>query len=235
VQLPSHSTAAFPAPLRSTLCALALAALICSLAPACGTDSEHPYASLSRARVERDQAGYVLRYLAPPWERLEDDPLAKGTRKSVSIGGTSTAILAESGVVLEIEHISNSGSSEALTFPKYRLEAALVPCMEEDVGDLSCAEHLAQLDYAARQEEGPVDLLGSKPRARKNDWNQTYYELMGQSETTGRFRRVIFFESSTPERVAGWILIEANPDLGEREVTELVRAFEMLPGTEAEP
>lgn len=220
----------------------ALLALLLAVCSGCGTDAEHPYAGLSRARVELDQGGYVLRYLAPPWERVKDDPLAKGTRKSVPIGGESRAVVADSGLVLEIERVSNSDVVAAVTFPKYRLEAALVECSLEEVGDVSCAQHLAELDYAARQADGNVDLFGSKPRTRKNDWGQTYFEWMGQSETTGRFRRAVFVESETPEAVAAWLLIEANPNLGEREINELVQAFQLLPGTteargqdEAEP
>jgi hypothetical protein len=211
--------------------------LLLSLAShGCGKDAEREYAGLSRAEVERPEAGYVVRYLAPPWQRLNDDPLAAGARTTVTIGGMGRAVLEESGVVLEIERVSSSDKVDPLAFPKYRLEAALVTCSEDEVGRKSCAEYLAELDYAARQEEGAFDLLGSGPRARRNDWNQRYYELMGQTETTGRFRRLVFFEAAEqPEAIAGWLQLEANPDLGEREVSELVRAVQMLPGTGAEP
>jgi len=229
VRLPSYPSAAFPASL--------LAASLALITPAgCGTDSNRTYAGLSSARIELDEGGYVLRYLAPPWEKVNDDPLTSGRRKSSPIGGESTPILADSGVALEIERVSNSDVVNSLTFPKYRLETALVPCAQEDVGDLSCAEYLAGLDYEARQADGSFDRFGSAPRVRKNHWDQQYYELMGQIEATGRFRRVIFFEGvDAPETLAGWMLIEANPDLAEREVTELVRAFEMLPGSGAQP
>jgi hypothetical protein len=183
--------------------------------------------------VERPEAGYVVRYLAPPWQSVADDPLVRGARATVPIGGMGRAIVEESGVVLEIERVSSSDVVDPLAFPKYRLEAALVPCGDDEIGELSCAEYLAELDYAARNDEGEFDLFGPGPRARRNDWNQRYYELMGQSETTGRFRRVVFFEAAEPERVAGWLQLEANPDLGEREINELVHAFQMLPGTGA--
>jgi hypothetical protein len=209
--------------------------LVLLTANACGTDAERKYAGLSRAQVALGEGGYVLRYLSPPWQRAKDDPLETGARKSVPIGGTSVPILAGSGAVLEIDRESNTKDVEELTFPNYRLEAALVECDSDDALDTSCAEHLAILDYAARQSEGRFDLFGDAPRAGKNDADQDYYELMGQSDATARYSRVIFFAGDAPERVAARVLIEANPDLGEREITEMVRAFEMLPGDGAEP
>jgi hypothetical protein len=202
----------------------------------CGTDAERTYAGLSSQRVELEVAGYVVRYLAPPWQRMPDDPLSTGARKSVSIGGDSYPILAKSGAVLEIPRESNVEEEEGLSFPKYRLEAALVACAAEDTEQLSCAAYLAGLDYEARMGEGMFDRFGPEPRQSSNDFGQKYYELMGQTDATGRFRRVVFFEGAeAAEQIAGWLLIEANPDLGEREVTELVDAFQMLAGGEAEP
>ncbi len=225
----SHSSVRLPASLSAVV-------LLSCAGLGCGADAERDYAGLSRASIERPEAGYVVRYLAPPWQRVTDDPLAAGARTTVSIGGTGRPIVAESGLVLEIERVSSSDVVDVLAFPKYRLEAALVPCSEDEVAEKSCAEHLAELDYAARQEGGAFDLFGSAPRARKNDWNQQYYELMGQAETTGRFRRVVFFEAAEePEGIAGWLQLEANPDLGEREISQLVRAVQMLPGSGAEP
>jgi hypothetical protein len=152
------------------------------------------------------------------------------------IGGKSYPIFAESGVVLEIDRESSVDDIEGLSFPKYRLDAALVECAESETDGLSCAEYLAGLDYEARQSEGKFDLLGTEWRQRKNDAGQKYYELMGQVDATGRFRRVIFFESEdTAERIAAWIMIEANPNLGEREINELVEAVEMLPSDGAQP
>lgn len=211
-------------------------ALLSGAGLSCGKDAEREYAGLSRATIERPEAGYVVRYLSPPWQRLTDDPLATGARTTVSIGGASRAIVAESGLVLEIERVSSSDVVDVLAFPKYRLEAALVPCSDDEVAESSCAEYLAELDYAARQEDAPFDRFGSSPRVRRNDWDQRYYELMGQAEATGRFRRVVYFEAAEqPEGIAGWLQLEANPDLGEREINELVRAVQMLPGAGAAP
>jgi hypothetical protein len=154
----------------------------------------------------------------------------------VPIGGKNYAIIAESGLVLEIDRESSVDDVEGLSFPKYRLDAALVQCAQEDTDNLSCAEYLAGLDYEARQSEGKFDRFGTQPRQRENDAGQKYYELMGQVDATGRFRRVIFFESEdVPERIATWMLIEANPDLGEREINELVEAVETLPSDGAQP
>jgi hypothetical protein len=202
----------------------------------CGTDAERTYAGLSSRRIELDVAGYVLRYLAPPWQHVPDDPLSTGARKSVPIGGSSYPILAKSGAVLEIPRESNGDDEAELSFPNYRLETALVECSAEGTEEQSCASYLAGLDYEARMSEGMFDRFGPEPRQRTNDFGQKYYELMGQTDATGRFRRVVFFEGAgAPEQIAGWMLIEANPDLGDREVTELVDAFQMLAGTGAEP
>jgi hypothetical protein len=205
---------------------------------ACGTDAEREYAGLSALRVEPPAAGYVLRYLSPPWQLMKDDPLATGARKSVPIGGENVPVVDDSAAVLEIERESNVEDDD-LSFPKYRLEAALVACDAEDPAPEdelpSCAERLAQRDYTARQSDGSFDRFGSEPRPGENDAEQQYFELMGQTTATRRFRRIVFFETAARDEIAAWLLIEANPDLAEPEITELIQAFEVLPGSEDEP
>lgn len=219
--------------ITSHFCAALLVPLVTS---GCGTDAERTYAGLSNERIELDPGGYVLRYLAPPWQSVPEDPLANGARKSVKIGGQSYPVYAESGAVLEIPQQAHVEDTDGESVPKYRLESALVVCAQEDTGDQSCAAYLAGLDYDARNEDGAFDLFGDEPRQHSNDAGQKYYEMMGQSDATGRFQRVVFIEGAdAPERVAGWLSIEANPNLGEREVSEMVDAFEMLPGTGAQP
>jgi hypothetical protein len=199
---------------------------------ACGSDAERRYSDLSTAAVVKDEGGYRLRYPNPPWERRKEDPLATGARSSVTVGGTDREILPESAVVLEISKQSSAEDPEHLSLPKYRLEAALLRCDADEVdAGGSCARALAALDYDALAAEGDFDTFGPEPRAGENDFHQVMYEILGQLTEDQRYRRLAYFETSEPT-LAARLFIEGNPDLGEREMTRLVQAFELTPAEE---
>jgi hypothetical protein len=208
------------------------ALLLSGATGACGTDAERRYADLSSAEIALEGGGYRLRYPSPPWTRLRDDPLATGARRGVVIGGTNRDILPQSGAVLEIAKQSGASDPEQLAVPKYRLEAVLLRCAEDELAsDESCAAVLAALDQAARAEEGDYDLFGAVPREGHNDFEQPFYEFMGRTSEEGRYQRVVYYETEVRD-VTARLFVEANPDLDEPEMTRLVNAFEPTRGQE---
>jgi hypothetical protein len=201
--------------------------LAAALSVSCGADAEQRYADLSSATIALEPQGYRLRYLHPPWDRRLDDPLVKGTRTAVEVGGASREIVPESAAVLEVAKESNASDPESLSMPKYRLEALLLQCEAAELSPTeNCAQVLAAKDYAARATEGDYSLFGAEPRAGENDFAQGFHEMMGQVTDTRRYRRIVFFETEQRDLTAR-LFIEGNPDLGEAEVTRLVNAFEL--------
>jgi hypothetical protein len=181
---------------------------------------------MSSAEVALDEQGYRLRY-PPPWKRLKDDPLEKGTRTAVQVGGASREIVARSAAVLQVSKETTAPDPSRLSVPKYRLEAVLLRCTEAELEDArDCAEALAKLDYAALEAEGDFGRFGTEPRAGKNDFDQPLYELLGQLSEDRRYRRVTFY-AGEDEALTVRLMIEGNPNLGEREITRMVQAFEL--------
>lgn len=203
-------------------CALALLAL-----SACGSDAERRYSDLSTAQVAQEGVGYRLRYPHPPWNRHDDDALVTGSRTTVPVGAANREIVPESAVVLQISKESNASDPEHLSVPKYRLEATLMRCSEDELdAETSCALKLAKDDYQALAGEGDFTMFGAEPRAGTNDFDQVLYEILGQVSEDQRYKRLAYFETTQPT-LAARLYIEGNPDLGEREVTRLVQAFEL--------
>jgi hypothetical protein len=198
-----------------------------ALTVSCGADAERRYADLSSATIALEPQGYTLRYLRPPWKQLLDDPLVKGTRTTVQVGGSNLEIVPASATVLEVAKESSVADPEGLSMPKYRLEAVLLRCDEAQLEpSQNCAQALVAKDLAARTAEGDYDLFGASPRQKENDFDQPVYEIMGQVAETRRYRRIAFFETDQRD-MAARLFIEGNPNLGEREVTRLVNAFEL--------
>lgn len=204
-------------------CALAL------LAPlsACGSDAERRYSDMTTAQVAQEGAGYRLRFPDPPWDRRDDDPLATGARTTVPVGEADREIVPESAVVLEISKESSASDPEHLSVAKYRLEAAFLRCGADELdGANSCALALANADYRALADEGDFAMFGPEPRAGENDFDQVLYEILGLVSEDQRYKRLAYFETSEPT-LAARLYIEGNPDLGEREITRMVQAFEL--------
>jgi hypothetical protein len=192
----------------------------------CGADAERRYSDMSSAEVVLDEQGYRLRYPAP-WKRIKDDPLEKGTRTTVQVGGARREIVAGSATVLQVSKETNAPDPDRLSVPKYRLEAVLLRCSEEELADAQdCAEALAKLDQAGLEAEGDFDRFGKEPRAGKNDFDQPLYELLGQLSEDRRYRRVVFYAGEDAALTVR-LMVEGNPDLGEREITRMVQAFEL--------
>lgn len=204
---------------------LGLVAALCWMG--CGPDAEARYAGLSVASREVDGAGFRLRYADPPWKHRAEDPLEDGVLKSVPIGGAPMKIVPKSARVLEIRKQGASRESD-LSLPSYRLEAVVLRCEEQRLEEgAECAESLADADYAARADAGPTDAFGASPRAGKNDFDQTYYEFLSFDDELRRYRRIAFFSTDDP-MLSVRLFIEAYTDLGEREISELIAAFEVF-------
>jgi hypothetical protein len=218
--------------------------LLCLMSLGCGTDAEREFAGTSSLIVgQPDGIGYRLRYLEPPWERASADPLEQGAADArVQYGdldGRSTGSLfdltpsAGSARVLVIEKSAEVRATPAgvLTYPKYRLEVAVLRCAELGIQVAqqdSCAKHLNTSDATGR---GPSELplFGQDGRMGQNSRGQPYYEFMTQVNETQRYRRVVYFE--TGDRLTAIRLgFEANPPLSELEVTNMIDSFEVLDG-----
>jgi hypothetical protein len=220
---------------------------VACLALGCGTDAEQQFAGMKQLSVQTaDGLGYRLRYLDPPWKQVSNDPLLNAkSRGTVQFGAhdgegdTAQPDLLpepESARVLEIERATdgvNPAPDLIVTYPKYRLEAALLRC--EALGipvatDETCAARLNRLDEAGREATERSGFFGAGGREGVNAAGQRYHEFMTLVKDTGRYRRVVYFE--TPDRlVAARLGFEANPALSEREITQMVDAFEVLEGT----
>lgn len=207
---------------------LALLSALSSALLSCGTDAEQRYAGLSKHDVTSTEVSYRVRYLAPPWEKLRDDPLVTGARKSVPLGEGLRDVVPGTGAVLYVPRTSNLSGPEELFFAKYRLEVAALRCADEELSaGSSCAQWLADTDYAGRITREDGDFFGGAPRADSNDFDQPFYELMTRDAESSRYRRIAYFETSTAA-LSLRVYIEGNPDLSELEITNMLRAFEVL-------
>jgi hypothetical protein len=201
----------------------------------CGQDAEQRYAGLDVASVRPpDSPGYRVRYLSPPWERVSDDPLVTGKNLLVPFGesevcgeGHDTCRMAEakSGLVLEIDKQSPTQDNGVITYPKYRLEAALLRCAADELPAADeCADHLAEQDVLGRK---TGDDLVIKQEDGENDSGQRFRNILTQSKSSYRYRRIVYFV--TGERLLTLrLLFEANPSLAEPEVTRMVQAVQVL-------
>lgn len=223
---------------------IALASLL-GLAAACGQDADETYAGMSSLLVgQPDGIGYRLRYLDPPWENVDNDPLVRGAGgASVQYGlrdGVGTAGMPDlvpspqSSRVLEIERTAQVEIpvEGIITYPKYRLEVSILRCAELgiQVAQLdSCAKHLNTSDLNGRTGVELNAFFGPDGRTGKNVKGQPYHEFMTQVPETTRYRRVVYYETS--DRLTTIRLgFEANPALSELEVTQMINAFEVLDG-----
>jgi hypothetical protein len=201
----------------------------------CGGDAERRYAGLSRAEIEVEEGGFRARYRSPPWYGVPDDPLATGATEGVPVGGEIRPVVPESALVLEVERESSIDVPMSLGYPKYHLEAALLRCTPDQVGDAaSCAEALAEQDFAGRadSEEEEPESFEPQPRTGKNDFGQQYWELMTRVSATYRHRRIQYYPTDDA-LVAVRVFVEANPALDDEETTRMLHAFEVLPGAPA--
>jgi hypothetical protein len=198
----------------------------------CGTDAERRYAALSSLEVRVESGGFRARYLSPPWYSVPDDPLVTGALEQVPVGDTTWPIVPESALVLEIERESSVSDPSHLSYPKYRLEAALLRCEEEQLEDApSCAAALASQDLAGRTASEDTELFGTAPHPGTNDFGQEFWELMTRVPETNRRRRIQYLQAED-ELTALRLFVEANPELDEPEMTRMLSAFELLPGSD---
>jgi hypothetical protein len=130
----------------------------------CGESARQPFAGMAVLTVSLpDGSGYRIRYLDPPWERIEGDALARGEALlqwggADSEGDTRLPDLRpiEGSVrILEIERSGRrAGSVDGIAvYPKYRLEAALLRCDVLDIAvprSESCARVISRADEANR-------------------------------------------------------------------------------------
>jgi hypothetical protein len=208
-----------------------LGVLSALLLAGCGADAERRYASLSSLEVQVEEGGFRARYLSPPWYSVPSDPLVAGERAQVPIGDTTQDIVPESALVLEIENQSSLPDPMGLSYPKYRLEAALLHCTQDQIGEAeSCAAALAAQDLTGRSASEDTDSFGADPRPGKNDFGQEYWELMTRVPETGRHRRIQYFQADDA-LTATRLFVEANPALDDQEMTRMLHAFELLPGS----
>jgi hypothetical protein len=238
---PEAAHALFAASFVRSLAHCLVVSLVGLLASSCGQDAEKRYAGLEVARVQLPSGhGYRVRYLSPPWERLDDDPLVTGKNLLVPFGpseicggrnDTCRSAEAKSGVVMEIDKQSPTQDNGTITYPKYRLEAAFLRC---DAGELpaadKCADHLAEQDVLGRRSTDGDDLI-IKQEDGENDWGQPFRDILTQSQSSLRYRRIVYFATSD-RLLALRLLFEANPSLAEREVTRMVQACQLF---DAEP
>jgi hypothetical protein len=210
-----------------------LGGLLALLLAGCGVDAERRYASLSSAQVEVESGGFRARYLSPPWYSVPDDPLVAGERVQVPVGDTTRDIVPESALVLEIENQSALPDPMGLSYPKYRLEAALLHCTQDQIGAAeSCAAALATQDLTGRSASEDTDFFGADPRPGKNDFGQAYWELLTRVPETGRYRRIQYLQTDDA-LTAARVFVEANPALDDEEMTRMLHAFELLSGSDS--
>jgi hypothetical protein len=210
-----------------------------ALAFACGQDAEKRYAGLEVISVQLPTGlGYRVRYLSPPWERVSSDPLSSGKNLRVPFGASAACIQGEescrsaepgSGTVLEVDRQSPTQGAGVLTYPKYRLEAAVLRCEPTELASTDeCADVLAEQDVLGRRSEEGDDLV-IRQEDGENDWGQRYRDILTQSRSTMRFRRIVYFAAPDRTRTVR-LLFEANPSLAEVEVTRMVRACQLFEG-----
>jgi hypothetical protein len=227
--------------LRRTALELALTCLsLCG----CGPDAETRFAGLDVEEVAPPEGPrYRLRYLSPPWKQVSDDALVRGeapVQFGVKDGEGDRAHpdlwpIADSARVLEIgrtAHTTEALPEDVVTYPKYRLEVAALDCDALAIASGprdSCAAALRRQDERARSEGDTERVLGGHGRGGTNAFGQRYHEFTTQVAATRRFRRVVYFETERPH-VAVRLGFEANPDLGEREITRMIEAFEIVTG-----
>jgi hypothetical protein len=221
---------------------LALACLL-GLAVGCGQNAEEKYAGLSTLVVgQPDGIGYRLRYLNPPWENVDDDPLVRGASGATlqfglrdGVGAVALPDLTpspQSSRVLEIERSAQTTIpiDGIITYPKYRLEVSVLHCDELQIQVAqqdSCAKQLNVSDVNGRTGVELNSFFGQNGRPGKNELGQPYYEFMTRVRETSRYRRVVYYETS--DRLTAIRLgFEANPALSELEVTQMIKAFEVL-------
>lgn len=216
---------------RSGAARRVLAGLLALLLARCGVDAERRYAGLSSVEVQVDEGGFRARYLSPPWYNVPDDPLVAGERGQVPVGDTTQEIVPDSALVLEIDNQSSLPDPMRLSYPKYHLEAALLHCTQDQIGEAeSCAAALAAQDLTGRSASEDTDAFGAEPRRGTNDFGQEYWELMTRVPETGRHRRIQYFQTDDT-LTAARVFVEANPALDEQEMTRMLHAFELLPGS----
>lgn len=222
-------------------------ALSCLSLWSCGPDAEARFAGLDVEEVAPPEGpSYRLRYLSPPWKQVAGDALVRGQAPvqfglNDAEGDTAHPDLwpiAESARVLEIGRNLQTDKTlpdGVVTYPKYRLEVAGLDCealgIDLPTGD-SCAAQLRQQDESGRSDSDEERVLGGYSRGGTNAFGQRYHEFTTQVQATRRFRRVVYFETERPS-VAVRLGFEANPDLGESEITRMIEAFELL--TPGEP
>ena len=205
--------------------ALSLALLF---AQACGEDSEKTYAGLSVAQASApDGLSYRLRYLNPPWEKSDRDPLITGSDTGVELRGVKDQpFIAGTAIVLEVEResiVSGGGRT------KYHLEATLIACdLTLDAGE-SCAKAIAYADNDARVADGEPSFYEGSVKERSNDFAQKYYELITRNMETQRYKRVAFYDTPDASRFLR-VYIESNPRLDEDEVDRMLDAVELFEG-----
>jgi hypothetical protein len=208
----------------------------------CGKDADETFAGMSSLVVgQPDGIGYRLRYLDPPWERVDDDPLVRGLAgTTVQFGALDkqSAVLSDlvpsprSSRVLEIDRSANVDVEipGVITYPKYRLEVSILRCdqLGVQVAQMdSCAKTLNRNDVNGRTGVELNTFFGQDGRTGTNENGQPYYEFMSQDDKTLRYRRVVYYETAQP-LTAIRLGFEANPPLSELEVTQMINAFEVL-------
>ena len=213
--------------------------LLCVVAVfGCGEDSEKRYAGLDVAQVSLEGGpGYRLRYLAPPWETVDDDPLATGKTSQVPFGASTNcsaqgamclAVVPKSSSVLEIDGSSVTDDPNVINYPKYRAEASVVVCPAGSLASQDlCADFLANADATGRNTEEGGDDVFAPPEDGENDFGQHFREVNARNLETFRYRRIVYFATSDRE-IAVRLFLEANPSLKEKEVTRMIQAFEVV-------
>jgi hypothetical protein len=210
----------------------------------CGPDAEAPFAGLHSEQIETDrEIGYRLRYMTPPWEPVRDDPLVLGAADARIQFGSEDRVgddaqpdlqpVPESARVLEIARSTGAAAPAAegvITYPKYRLEVALLDC--EMLGlapreDESCAAFLRERDESGRGATEDVGLLDADARVGTNVFGQRFHQFTTQVRDSRRYRRVVYFETAHRERAVR-LGFEAFPSLAEHEVTQMIDAFEVF-------
>jgi hypothetical protein len=191
------------------------------------------------AQVSRsDGPGYRLRYLDPPWELIDDDPLATGKQLQVPFGASPDcaaksamclAVEPKTSTVLEIDRPSPvPAGADVITYPKYRAEASVVRCPAGMLASTDvCADALANADATGRASAEGDDDVFSAPEDGENDFDQHFRELNAQNRDSLRYRRIVYFATEDRE-VAVRLFLEANPSLKEEEVTRMIHAFEVV-------
>jgi hypothetical protein len=183
-------------------------------------------------------AGYLLRYLAPPWEVVDDDPQVLGMETKVPFGASQECTSSKAAClglephtasVLEIERQSLVPRDDGtIVFPKYRLEAAFVRCSADKLAASDqCYAFLGKADQVGRDTDPDTDDRVFSGKSAKNDAGQPYYEFQSVTLMNQRYRRIAYF--ATDDRLlAVRVFMEANPSLAEEEVTRMLHAFEIV-------